>query len=696
MKHFEVIKLRCRPAYVPSTGYFRVKLTVRSCSSGSLFELMGQTDLAPLFFSTPKTIVCIKHWVKTGAKVEACNCKINVVPNKQQMSRFLQECDIEQDTLKKFLKTGAWSKLLDKEIPNDHNDISPEQWFSVVKHLFPYMATTKYPDKLIEPVGIHLLSELESLGLFWGHHDVLKIIQLEQIEYCDDNNERLLMNKTIWYKDFDTLKREPFVLLDINGFGIKRVTDFINALSDITDFTRNELRSMTHILEEQDKSGSIYVSPPIDLPDSLRFHVSEHTRFVCVAKQRETEKRFLQVVKNDTEVDPFIDYVLDPVLNDLQREAVANVMTKWCSLVRGPPGTGKTRVVKSMVEQLANKHVVLLAPTGKAVYRMRETLSDLENVRVDYFTIHKAGFNNFDKLGHSLIFVIDESSMLDLTHVSILTYLIGNTRHLDRIVFLGDTNQLPPVGPGDMFRDLILSERFPTVTLQARFRVQNGDTGLMRAIMDVEKGQVPVSSSDGTFVHKKLAKESDIDEYFLQCLSEFDYNDFKEGRVMVICGLCRQVNKYSDIVRNYLLPKTKCALVEDFVDRELVVCNKNLYNSETDVLLRGTPGVVDKLNVLFEDGHEMSLNDLKGITNDKSNLLRNYATTAHKSQGSEAQTVIFLVEPWECPRLHYRNLFYTAMTRAKAKCIVIGPDDVFQKMINREPIKRLTSVLEHF
>jgi exodeoxyribonuclease V alpha subunit len=92
----------------------------------------------------------------------------------------------------------------------------------------------------------------------------------------------------------------------------------------------------------------------------------------------------------------------------------------------------------------------------------------------------------------------------------------------------------------------------------------------------------------------------------------------------------------------------------------------------------------------------MSLTDMKGKTNDKSKMLRNYATTAHKSQGSEVQTVVFLVEPWECPRLHYRNLFYTAMTRAKAKCIVIGPDDVFQKMIHREPIKRLTSVREHF
>lgn len=692
MKHFEVIKLRCRPVYVPSSGYFRVKLNVRSCSSGSLFELSGHSDLSPLFLSAPKTIVCIQQWIKTGAKVEASNCKINVVPNKQQLSRFLQQCDVEQDVLKKFFKTGAWSKLLDKEIPED---IIPEQWFSVVKQLFPYMKYTKHPDKFIEPVGIHLLSELERIGLFWGHYDVLKIIEHEEIGYRYDNNERLLMTRTIWYKDFDTLKREPFVLLDINGFGIKRVTDFINALPDITDFTRNELRSMTHILDQQDASGSIYVSPPRDLPDSLRFHVNEHTSFVCIASQRETEKRFVQVLRGYSEVDPFVDYELDPVLNDLQREAVMNVMTNWCSLVRGPPGTGKTRVVKSIAKQLANKNVVLLAPTGKAVYRMRETLSDLENVHVDYFTIHKASFKNFDDLGHSLIFVIDESSMLDLSHVSILTYIIGKTQNLDRIVFLGDTNQLPPVGSGDMFRDLILSERFPTVTLQERFRVLNADTGLMRAIMDVEKGQVPVSSSDGSFVHKKLAKESDIDEYFLRCLSEFDYNDFKEGRVMVICGLCRQVNKYSDIVRNYLLPETKCALVEDFVDGELVVCNQNMYD-DYGVLLRGTPGVVNGLNVLFEDGHEMSLKDLKGKTNDKSNLLRNYATTAHKSQGSEAQTVVFLVEPWECPRLHYRNLFYTAMTRAKNKCIVIGPDDVFQKMIKREPIKRLTSVREHF
>ena len=694
MKHFEVIKLQCRPVYIPSSGYFRVKLKVRSCSTGSLFELSGQTDLAPSFLSAQKTIVCIKQWARTGAKMEASNCKINVVPNKQQLSRFLQQCDIEQDVLKTFFRTGAWTKLLDKEFPKDHTDIIPEQWFSVVKQLFPYMTYSKHPDMLIVPVGIHLLYNLESIGLFWGHYDVLKIIAHQRIEYRYDNNENLLMTTTIWYKEFDTLKREPFVLLDINGFGLTRVTDFINALPDITDFTRNELRSMTHILEEQDKTGSIYVSPPRDLPDSLRFHVS--ASFVCITNQREAEKRFVQVLRRYSEVDPFVDYELDPALNDKQREAVMNVMTNWCSLVRGPPGTGKTRVVKSMVEQLANKNVVLLAPTGKAVYRMRETLSGLENVHVDYFTIHKASFKKFDELGHSLIFVIDESSMLDLSHVSILTYIIGKTRHLDRIVFLGDTNQLPPVGPGDMFRDLILSERFPTVTLQERFRVQNTDTGLMRAIMDVEKGHVPVSLSDGTFIHKKLANESDIDEYFLQCLSEFDYNDFKEGRVMVICGLCRQVNKYSDIVRNYLLPETKYALVEDFVDRELVVCNQNMYTTNNDVLLRGTPGVVDGLDVLFDDGHKMSLTDMKGKTNDKSKMLRNYATTAHKSQGSEVQTVVFLVEPWECPRLHYRNLFYTAMTRAKAKCIVIGPDDVFQKMIHREPIKRLTSVREHF
>jgi exodeoxyribonuclease V alpha subunit len=265
----------------------------------------------------------------------------------------------------------------------------------------------------------------------------------------------------------------------------------------------------------------------------------------------------------------------------------------------------------------------------------------------------------------------------------------------DRIVFSGDTEQLPPIGVGDLFRDLLSLNYFPVTTLAERFRQQGSANALIDAIEDVENMRVPVRYDD-SFRH--VCATTGIANKVMEILFPiYDYDDFCKGRVMVIASKNDSVDLLSSMIRNHLIPDSKISTTINkqkfmFYDKDIVRCDENIYDGDFE-LLRGTPGVVrhnvtkNSMVVYYDNGCSKPLKDHK--------VEHNYATTCHKSQGSEADHVIFALEPHICVPLHKRNLLYTAMTRAKKTLTIVGPMDVVRYMVSQDPVSRLTTIKEH-
>ena len=165
---------------------------------------------------------------------------------------------------------------------------------------------------------------------------------------------------------------------------------------------------------------------------------------------------------------------------------------------------------------------------------------------------------------------------------------------------------------------------------------------------------------------------------------------------MSLTSTTRPSNDLSVLIRATLVTESRVPETHKkntkpiFYETDLVRCNENVYTDSEFPLMNGTPGVVTKRFVSFEN-HPQKIDRM-----DAPKLELNYAITCHKAQGSEADHVVFVLEKRISPLLHKRNLLYTAMTRAKKTLTIIGPMDVLHYMVATDPVKRLTTMHEHF
>ena len=422
--------------------------------------------------------------------------------------------------------------------------------------------------------------------------------------------------------------------------------------------------------------------------------------------------------------------LLDIELSEKQFEAIKQINDNNVCIITGGPGTGKTTIIKCVIDlyKERQKKVVLCAPTGRAAKRISETTGE------EAKTIHRLleiGKFDEDKLGSidtevtpvdADVLVVDEMSMVD---VFLMNYLIKAIYLGTKIIFVGDPNQLPSVGPGSILKDLIDSGEFATVHLDKIFRQAAKSKIIVNAhnvnngINFVGKKDYAEDSENDFFYVNESNPDKIVNQVVTLCNGRLknygDYEFFKNIQVLTPTKKgklgTKELNKFLQEELNPKVDEIEEKTYGEIIFREgdRVMQIKNNYDiywekgDKSDLrtyeagtgVFNGEIGRIAKINnqerqleVEFDDG-KISWYAFSELDQ----LEHAYSITIHKAQGSEFDVVI-LVIPQSSNMLLTRNLLYTALTRAKKLLILIGNKNLIDFMIKNCDIKKRNTGLK--
>ncbi|MBQ8372117.1 MAG: ATP-dependent RecD-like DNA helicase [Clostridia bacterium] len=402
---------------------------------------------------------------------------------------------------------------------------------------------------------------------------------------------------------------------------------------------------------------------------------------------------------------------------ELQRLALFRALSRGITVITGGPGTGKTTVVKALISLFENMGLdtVLCAPTGRAAKRLSEATGEeaktvhrmLEMERVDGARI-VFNRNQRNPLNERVI-IVDEASMIDL---SLMAALVRALRRDARLILIGDSDQLPSVGAGNVLADIIASGRVDTVCLSEVFR-QSRESLIVTNAHKINSGESPIlSSTDSDFFFVRREREGDIADTIASLVTERlprAYGSSIREQIQVITPSKKGVGGVEALNRELqarlnppaAFKKERAAHGIVFREGDRVMQTTNNYDLEWEKngvvgngIFNGDIGIVESidqkgehLRIWFDDRLvEYPFDNL-----DELDL--SYAITVHKSQGSEYPVVI--IPMYSCPpMLMTRNLLYTAVTRAKRMVILVGRSDIPSRMVsNNREVLRYTTLL---
>jgi exodeoxyribonuclease V alpha subunit len=396
-----------------------------------------------------------------------------------------------------------------------------------------------------------------------------------------------------------------------------------------------------------------------------------------------------------------------------QQEAIQTAVNKGMLILTGGPGTGKTTTLNGIIKLFENEDldIALCAPTGRAAKRMSEltgreakTIHRLLEVEFDEYDRQSFKRNLRNPLDCEVL-VVDELSMVD---INLFASLLAALPFGCRLIMVGDSDQLPPVGAGNVLADLIGSKLLPVVELNEVFRQSMNSLIVTNAHRIVRGEDIVLDRKDSDFFMMErfsahAAAQTVCDLYTQRLPKAYGYSPFTD--IQVICpskkGEAGTV-QLNAVLQSLVNPhdKTKNEITVGFRmfrEGDKVMQIKNDYEIQWEKddelgegVFNGDIGIIKQIDrngefavISFDDGREASYF--------KDQLLEvelAYAVTVHKSQGSEFPCVIMPVVS-VIPQLKYRNLLYTAVTRARENLVLVGsPDELREMALNDKKARR--------
>ena len=380
-------------------------------------------------------------------------------------------------------------------------------------------------------------------------------------------------------------------------------------------------------------------------------------------------------------------------LNDKQQEAVITALSSKISIITGKPGTGKTRVIEAIVAAAQqNLRIKLVAPTGKA-----SQLLNFYSAETIHHLLEAKGTKNEFKRNEkqpieSDLLIIEETSMVD---VELAYHLLAAVPSECRLVIVGDENQLQSVKEGAFLRDMIASKKFPHTVLEKVHRQSNESLIRLNADRLLKREKLYAPNGQDEFV----IIDTDTKD-IIKKLHHTYYNLWKSGLnplrdIQVLTPLRQKKYQFGSINLNNFLqssisPKEMTERQHiDMGEYILKVGDKVMQteNDYTNNVFNGEEGFItylDAYNRTIKVTFGKNLN--KVVTYKKSEIAKlnlGYATTIHKSQGSEYEAVILIIPP-ECENFISHDAIYTAITRAKKNIFIIGDLDLLNKKLYEE------------
>ena len=477
--------------------------------------------------------------------------------------------------------------------------------------------------------------------------------------------------------------------------------------------------SVDRKLVQKEKNGEILVYPTLYY--YLELNTARMLKELDILYPEEPEMMNKQILQIEKET--------ETVLDEMQKKAVTEAACHGLFILTGGPGTGKTTTINAIIRYFEGQgaEIRLAAPTGRAAKRMTEAtgyeaqtihrLLELSGMPEDNDQNAQAVHfeRNAENPLEADVIIIDEMSMVDIQLMhSLLQAVIAGTR----LILVGDENQLPSVGPGNVLHDIIQSQAFPVIELTKIFR-QASESDIVVNAHKINRGeQILLNNKSRDFFFLKRYDADIIIRVVIALIQEKlpRYVEAKPFDIQVLTPMRKGllgVERLNQILQRYLNPPDAAKKERESMhgllrEGDKVMQIRNNYQMEWEIrgrygipiekgigIFNGDTGILRTINefaetaeVEFEDGRwaEYSFKQLE-------ELELAYAITIHKSQGSEYPAVVIPILSGPKMLLN-RNLLYTAVTRARKCVTVVGSEETLREMIRNEKQQQRYSSLD--
>lgn len=532
------------------------------------------------------------------------------------------------------------------------------------------------------------------------------------------------------------LTEEPYrMIAEIDGIGFKTADQMALAYGMDRQDPQRLSAGLTYVLQTMTQNGHVCI-PDVELvrraafilqADALGLHDIlkeaievgqlctadfQGTVYVYMPEAYEEENYIARRIQDmaamkplamKTHVQLFLDRWQDSChfeLADKQREAVEKSLESGMTVITGGPGTGKTTVVQTII-RLAEQEglrILLCAPTGRAAKRLAETtqrkaktihrllIPDGRQGRIQVFEYNET------KLLPADLVIVDEVSMLDM---EMMYHLLSALKPQCRCILVGDADQLPSVGAGAVLHDIIASGQVPVVRLDTIFRQQEGGRIVTNAHL-INSGRLPVVNEDPEFRFVEIEDEAQGAEKISALYNSELLETGDKFAVQVLSPMYKNpcgVDNLNQLIQGRFNPpaegkgelkgKNVIFRVGDKVMQKHNDYEKGVFNGDIGEIFAIQK---DMVYVRYPE------QDVKYEGQEVDEITLAYAITVHKSQGSEYHTVIMVLVNSHAIMLQ-RNLFYTAVTRAKRKVILVGSKRAVQTAVQNQRTSRRFTLL---